>query len=72
MNVATIASNRLASIGRAGLGARVKRIARRKRERENRNREKREKKKSVVIQKEERKDQEKPRQALRRKRSIYI
>ena len=67
MNVATTASNRLASIGRAGLGARVKMNSQTKEGAENRDRKKEGEKKAVVIQKGKRKDQEKSRQALRRK-----
>ena len=43
MNVATIASNRLASIGRAGLGARVKMNSQTKEGAENRDRKKKKK-----------------------------
>ena len=68
MNAAMIASSRLASIGRVGLGARVKMNSQTKEGAEKRDRKKRRKEeRAVVIQKGKRKDQEKSRQALRRK-----
>ena len=73
MNAAMIASSRLASIGRVGLGARVKMNSQTKEGAEKRDREKRRKEeRTVVIQKEKRKDQEKITASTQKERLINI